>query len=748
METGIEEILEEASLATKGRRFKEAARLYRLILKTTSKHPVASHNLGVIEALNGNFEEALTLLKCAVEANAHQDQFWFSYIETLIKTNDFRKAIETIDQAEKLGINGRELKELRSRIKLKPQVNMRVVDNLAVRIQDLEHLYKDGKFNDARILAKSLTTSCPLNPIVWKVLGASSGNLGAVDEALIATQKCIELAPQDEEAYNNLGTIYQEMGRRKEAIQAYCRALTIRTDYEHALYNLGLSLNGVVFKAPSPRLQVIINSILKNTKLSRPKDIAPAAISLLKLNFIDDKTFRDFSRLSLEYSAQEIALALSRIPLLLTLMRTCPIADLEIEEFLKKVRSDLVFNFAEFNSSKELQDVQSALAQQCFINEYIYEETREEVKEVERIEQSVRNDLENRLEPNPCSILCLASYKPLHELPFHIWLKPNSAIAEVFRQQVVEPTQEDRIKVNFPSLSHIKNQVSKNVRHQYEKYPYPRWVNLRLELMPKTLELIFKQLNLKVSCDKIFAKKEPEILIAGCGTGAHPISTASRIEGSNLLAIDLSLSSLAYAKRKTDEFGLNNVTYMHADILSLQELNRKFDVIESVGVLHHMENPSTGLEILCDLLNDGGLMRLGLYSQFARRDISILRREIANSELEINDSSIKSLRRDLINSAKSTAYRITNSPDFYSLSTFKDLLFHEQEHHLSLMQLNEFLGNLGLEFCGFSNVGLVENFKSKCKCAKDVYNLTKWHAFEEENPHIFGDMYQFWCQKI
>jgi SAM-dependent methyltransferase len=44
-------------------------------------------------------------------------------------------------------------------------------------------------------------------------------------------------------------------------------------------------------------------------------------------------------------------------------------------------------------------------------------------------------------------------------------------------------------------------------------------------------------------------KSQIDILIAGCGTGQHAIETAQRFAGANVLAIDLSLGSLAYARR-------------------------------------------------------------------------------------------------------------------------------------------------------------------------------------------------------
>ena len=60
---------------------------------------------------------------------------------------------------------------------------------------------------------------------------------------------------------------------------------------------------------------------------------------------------------------------------------------------------------------------------------------------------------------------------------------------------------------------------------------------------------------------------------------------------------------MAYAKRKTVELGVKNIEYMQADILDLAKLNKQFDIIESAGVLHHMNDPMAGWKILTDCLN-------------------------------------------------------------------------------------------------------------------------------------------------
>ena len=92
-------------------------------------------------------------------------------------------------------------------------------------------------------------------------------------------------------------------------------------------------------------------------------------------------------------------------------------------------------------------------------------------------------------------------------------------------------------------------------------------MNSRLALKPASISQVVRETTLKLFFDEIKKVEAPTILIAGCGTGQHSIATATRFKGSKVLAIDLSLSSLSYAKRKTEELGIKNVEYMQADIL-------------------------------------------------------------------------------------------------------------------------------------------------------------------------------------
>jgi SAM-dependent methyltransferase len=240
-----------------------------------------------------------------------------------------------------------------------------------------------------------------------------------------------------------------------------------------------------------------------------------------------------------------------------------------------------------------------------------------------------------------------------------------------------------------------------------------------------------------------------DILIAGCGTGRHTVETMQRFAGARVLSIDLSRTSLGYALRKTRELGLQNIEYAQADILKLGSIGRTFDVIESNGVLHHLADPFAGWRVLVALLRPGGLMNIGLYSRTARGDVSATRAFIAEQGYGRSAADIRRCRQQLMASADGTPLKnVTGSRDFFTTSACRDLLFHVQEHQLTIPEIAAFLAANDLTFLGFElDVGILHRFALQFPDAHAVTSLDCWHAFEQDNPKAFAGMYQFWAQK-
>ncbi len=217
-----------------------------------------------------------------------------------------------------------------------------------------------------------------------------------------------------------------------------------------------------------------------------------------------------------------------------------------------------------------------------------------------------------------------------------------------------------------------------------------------------------------------------------------------------MLAIDLSLSSLAYARRKTQELGLASVEYAQADLLKLGSLGRSFDVIESVGVLHHLADPYAGWQALLSLLRPGGFMELGFYSATARRNIGRIWDFIAARGYGSTADDIRRFRQDLMDSGDSAEFGAAlNSADFFSTSTCRDLLFHAHEQRMTLDGIEEFLRKNRLAFLGFEiGADVLRAYRQRFPADRAATDLAQWQVFEGENPDTFGSMYHFWVQKV
>ena len=138
---------------------------------------------------------------------------------------------------------------------------------------------------------------------------------------------------------------------------------------------------------------------------------------------------------------------------------------------------------------------QSALALQCFTNEYVYNQTNEETKVVQKLDLEVKKALMNKEQPSPQAVLALASYKALVDYDWIELLVMTDETRKVFIRQVKEPEKETQLKRQFKTLKEIRNRVCSAVRNQYEENPYPRWVNPGLLPKPLTIFKVVSECN-------------------------------------------------------------------------------------------------------------------------------------------------------------------------------------------------------------------------------------------------------------
>jgi len=99
------------------------------------------------------------------------------------------------------------------------------------------------------------------------------------------------------------------------------------------------------------------------------------------------------------------------------------------------------------------------------------------------------------------------------------------------------------------------------------------------------------------------------VLDAGCGTGRHTFHMA-RSGAREIVAMDFSqaIEVAAYNNRSNP-----NTHFVQADIYHPPFRPRTFDLVYSLGVLHHLPDPERGFRTLLPLLRAGGFLNVYLY---------------------------------------------------------------------------------------------------------------------------------------
>jgi len=546
------------------------------------------------------------------------------------------------------------------------------------------------------------------------------------------------------------GVSHERARKFEDAVRAYRRVLAIDADHAEACNNLGRVLQAQG-KTKDASAYYARSLALMPQLLEQYKEICATLFSLLPdlAEALRRQAAAWPRRLSLHDLLNENFDTVAANPLFLHLLESTPVRDVGLERLLTAMRRSLL-NAAVAGSPVAGHQLSftCALAKQCFINEYVFAVTPPEAEELSVLRNAIANAIAAGAAIDPMQLATSALYLPLHTLPSASALlerKWAPAIDDLLNQQVRDHLRERELRDSILRLTPIEDEVSQRVRQQYEENPYPRWVRAAGQVVPASINLYLRE-QFPTSAFTPINKESLDLLVAGCGTGQVAIASAQKFLGARVLAVDLSLTSLSYAKRRTPADVSARIEYAQADILKLASVDRSFDVIDSSGVLHHMADPFEGWRILLTLLRPGGLMHVGLYSEAGRQDVWAARKFIADRGFGVTPDEIRRCRQELLETPLATVTRFT---DFFTTSECRDLLFHVQEARVSIPMLKTFIADQGLKFLGFefwsSALQQYRNYFTSSGWA--WADLDRWHAFESEKPDLFSGMYQFWIQK-
>ncbi|MGB9411231.1 MAG: methyltransferase [Pseudolabrys sp.] len=527
---------------------------------------------------------------------------------------------------------------------------------------------------------------------------------GKLDDAARSYKRVVGLNPDHTEAHNNLARVFHAQGKAKDASVFYAHALALMPQLFQQYSGIRGTLTSLL-----PQL----DEALRRQMAAWPKRLGEGEL---------------FGEAGLA--------AIADNPLLLVLLQSTPIRDVAFERLLTALRASLA---SAATAGKPVADpilgFACALARQCFINEYVFATTPDEDVQLEDLRRALSG-----ASPSAMQIAALAMYAPLHTLPC------ASVLLERKWNPLIDAVLTQQLRDLIPRLTQIEDEVSQRVRQQYEENPYPRWVHIAGQVAPMPVDQYLRDQFPTAAFTPLGKTSALDMLIAGCGTGQVAIGSVQKHKGAQALAIDLSLTILCYARRKTPAELASRIDYAQADILKLGSIDRSFDVIDACGVLHHMADPLAGWRILLSLLRPGGLMHLAFYSDVGRGDVAAARMFIAERKFGATPHDVRRCRQELLATPLASVTRFT---DFFTTSECRDLLFHVHEARVTIPVIKDFIRENGLKFIGFEfDLPVLMRQRAQFAAAGwSLADLDRWQEVETKYPDTFSGMYQFWVQK-
>lgn len=206
------------------------------------------------------------------------------------------------------------------------------------------------------------------------------------------------------------------------------------------------------------------------------------------------------------------------------------------------------------------------------------------------------------------------------------------------------------------------------------------------------------------------ARQDIRILDAGCGTGVGTEYLVHLNPQAHVVGLDLSAGALDVARSRCQASGATRVEFHHLSLYDADQLPGEFQLINCVGVLHHLPDPIRGIQALAPKLAPGGLMHIFVYAELGRWEIRLMQQAIALLQGDRRGDYKDGVRvgRQIFSTLPETNRLVKREEERWSLENqrdenFADMYVHPQEVDYNIESLFELIDASGLDFVGFSN---------------------------------------------
>ncbi len=294
----------------------------------------------------------------------------------------------------------------------------------------------------------------------------------------------------------------------------------------------------------------------------------------------------------------------------------------------------------------------------------------------------------------------------------------------------------------------LPQDISSAVQRLYDTYPFPP--EPLLDIPPPGYNWRWNWLAAYSFCTgQTPQKQDIRILDAGCGTGVGTEYLVHLNPTAQVVGIDLSAAALAVARERCKRSGANQVEFHHLSLYDVEQLPGKFDLINCVGVLHHLSDPIRGIQSLAAKLAPGGLMHIFVYGELGRWEIQLMQKAIAllqgDKWGDYRDGV--QLGRQLFATLPENNRLVRRERERWSLENqrdecFADMYVHPQEIDYNIETLFGLIDASELDFLGFSNPNywqlerLLEQAPALLQRAAELGDRARYRLIELLDPEV------------
>jgi len=251
-----------------------------------------------------------------------------------------------------------------------------------------------------------------------------------------------------------------------------------------------------------------------------------------------------------------------------------------------------------------------------------------------------------------------------------------------------------------------------DVRAQYESLPYPARDprDEAIRLITGTPSHVL-EINHYLFSGRLNFARPFRALVAGGGTGDACIMLAQQLADrrcpGEVIYLDLSQASRTVCEARAKARGLRNIQFLTGSLLDLPSMNiGQFDYIDCTGVLHHLPDPTAGMQALASVLHADGGVGVMLYGEYGRSGVYPLQemlRTLAPLSMALEDrlAMAKRLIRFLPTTNLFRRNPYLNDHVTGGDAGLYDLLLHSCDRAFTVPQIGKMAAESGLRVVAF-----------------------------------------------